>query len=57
MAEQASGNGEHTGTLRLSFAGLSPEKIRRGLATLARIIGAQTPVPAEMGQGGAPALV
>ncbi|MBI3665704.1 MAG: PLP-dependent aminotransferase family protein, partial [Acidobacteria bacterium] len=47
----------HSGELRLSFAGLPPEKIRRGLAVLGRIIGAQTPLSSEVERGGAPALV
>lgn len=47
----------HSGALRLSFAGLAPEKIRRGVAGLARLVGAQTPLPAGMGEGGVPALV
>ncbi len=47
----------HPGALRLTFAGLAPEKIRRGVAALARLIGAQTPVVAGLSEGGAPALV
>jgi len=47
----------HTGALRLSFAGLTPEKIRQGVAVLARLIRQQAPVPALLPEGGVPALV
>ncbi len=47
----------HSGALRLSFAGLEPEKIRRGVATLARLIRAHQPAAAGLEPGGVPALV
>ncbi|MBI3697896.1 MAG: PLP-dependent aminotransferase family protein [Acidobacteria bacterium] len=46
----------HHRALRLSFASLTPDKIRRGVGTLARLIRAQSPAPAEMREG-VPALV
>jgi 2-aminoadipate transaminase len=45
------------GALRFTFAGVEPEKIRHGVAVLARLIGAQAPVAAGLGEGNAPALV
>jgi DNA-binding transcriptional MocR family regulator len=47
----------HPSGLRLSFAGLAPEKIRRGVATLARLVHEQAPAAAGRDEGGLPALV
>ncbi len=47
----------HSGALRLSFAGLPPEKIRRGVATLAGLVAASTRVAAGMREDPVPALV
>ena len=46
----------HNRALRLSFAGLPPEKIRRGVAILAGLIRAQAPSTPEAVEG-MPALV
>src|SRR5262249_12037801 len=46
----------HNGALRLSFAGLAPEKIRRGVTVLARLMRAQAPA-AVASADGVPALV
>ncbi len=47
----------HHNALRLSFAGLAPEKIRRGVAALGRLIRAQAAAPARAAEEGIPALV
>jgi 2-aminoadipate transaminase len=46
----------HSRALRLSFASLPPEQIRRGVAILAKLIRAQAPAPAASSDG-VPALV
>jgi len=43
--------------LRLSFAGLEPEKIRRGVAGLARLVREQAPAASALSERGVPALV
>jgi len=44
------------GTLRLSFAGLPPEEIRRGVAVLGRIVAAETEAASQSLEP-APAMV
>jgi len=45
------------GALRLTFAGLPPEQIRRGVSTLARLIPRREAVEADLAGAGLPALV
>lgn len=46
----------HNHALRLSFAGLPPERIERGVAILGRLVRAQAPLETPLGEG-LPALV
>ena len=45
------------GALRLTFAGLEPDQIRRGIAVLTRLLPALAPAVQGRGEGGVPALV
>jgi DNA-binding transcriptional MocR family regulator len=47
----------HAGALRLTFAGLAPDQIRRGIAVLARLVATLAPAAQSRSEGGVPALV
>ncbi len=47
----------HNGALRLTFAGLEPDQIRRGVAVLGRLLRSLAPARHGRGEGGVPALV
>jgi len=47
----------HSGALRLTFAGLEPDQIRRGIAVLADLLHALAPTAQGRSEGGVPALV
>ena len=47
----------HSGALRLTFAGLEPDQIRRGIAVLADLLHALAPAAPGRSEGGVPALV
>jgi DNA-binding transcriptional MocR family regulator len=47
----------HAGALRLTFAGLAPDQVRRGLAILTGLIATLAPAAQDRSEGGVPALV
>jgi len=47
----------HSGALRLTFAGLEPDQIRRGIAVIADLLHALAPTAQGRSEGGVPALV